>query len=138
MRIMNSNAAEVRYQLLELLEQQEHGLTTREIAAMMPPKNAIVHVACNSSCRGLNRWSATETILEHHRHWHLVESPSTAADVYRHLRALEDAALVIGWRESGQRDVAWEYCGGLEDFDDEYEPYHARPLITVNPDPRYL
>ncbi|OHU12923.1 hypothetical protein [Mycobacteroides chelonae] len=135
---MITDPTEVRLMLLELLEQQEHELTTRQIAALMPPKSTVVNVACNSRCRRINRWSTTETVLEHHRHWHRIQSPRTAADVYRHLRVLEDVALVIAWRSAGQRDVTWEYSGGLGEFDEEYEPYLVRPLVTVHPDPRYL
>lgn len=134
---MNTDPTEVRYTLLELLTEQEHELSTREIAALMPPKSAVVNVACNSRCRRIKRWSATEIVLEHHRHWHRIQSPRTAADVYRHLRVLEDEALVISWREPGQRDVTWEYAGGELDEDD-FAPYHVRPLVTVQPDPRYL
>ncbi|TKV35291.1 hypothetical protein [Mycobacteroides abscessus] len=82
-------------------------ITTRELTRKLPAKCAVVNVPCSSSCRRTNRWSATETVLEHHSSWHRIQIPHASADIYRPLRALEAEGRITRERGAGERDVRW-------------------------------
>ncbi|KRQ20586.1 MULTISPECIES: hypothetical protein [Mycobacteroides] len=98
--------AELNRLLLDAV--QEAGqITTRELTGKLPAKHAVVNVPCSSSCRRTNRWSATETVLEHHSSWHRIRTPHTSADIYRPLRALEAEGRITRERGAGERNVRW-------------------------------
>ncbi|BEL42073.1 hypothetical protein [Mycobacteroides abscessus] len=106
---MNSaplDRAELSRLLLDAV-QKAGQITTRELTGKLPAKHAVVNVPCSSSCRRRNRWSATETVLEHHSTWHRIQIPHTRADIYRPLRALEAEGRITRQRSAGERDVRW-------------------------------
>ena len=111
---------EIRRLLLEAV-QTAGQITTRELTSALPAKQAIVNVPCSTACRQTSRWSATETVLEHHRTWHRIRTPHTRADIYRHLRALELEGQIRRERAAGQRNVRWVAPGEQLVIDEQLE-----------------
>jgi hypothetical protein len=129
---MTVDTARLRGLLIDEIE-QAGALTTGDLAARMPAKEAIVGVACDRMCRRKTRWSDTVTVLEHQPAWHRILRPRTAGDIYRHLRVLEDAGLITGLRGIGGRGVLWA-CGSDEfgdpgDFESS-AAFACRPIVT--------
>ncbi|WP_100513986.1 hypothetical protein [Mycobacteroides abscessus] len=135
----DNNAARVslRGAILQVLATAPQLLSSSEVARLLPMKTIAVNVSCNTVCAQSETWARrgeiTEYVLEHHRNWHLVQTPRTAADITTALIALEKAGAVASIAALGRGEPHWVITPNADDYNSTLMPdYRARPVIDLD------
>lgn len=101
----------LRAQLLELLRDAEHPISSAALARMLPWHTERLDLGCALVCLAPRR-SSTLEVVECHGDWHVVRRPRSSQDsgagIYRHLRSLAREGVVRAI-SLGPRRVEWEY-----------------------------
>ena len=102
---------ELRAQLLELLREAGHPISSATLAGMLPWHTERLDLGCELVCLPPRRTRNLE-VVECHGNWHVVRRPRSSQDsgagIYRHLRSLAREGMVRAIN-LGPRRVEWEY-----------------------------
>lgn len=130
-------SANLRGTILHVLANTTQLLSSSEVARMLPMKTIVVNTSCNALCAQSKTWArrgqATEYILEHHRTWHLLLTPRTAADITAALISLEKAGVVSSIPALGRGEPHWVITPSADGYATTIMPgYSPRPVIDLD------